>query len=101
MDVMQATTPTFIYTFPNEVDLTLVNNMTFSLVQGKVDIRKFKDDLYIDGQTVSVYLTQADTLRLSKGKAEMQLNWTYNDDSRDCTDKKVIDVDSNLLQEIL
>ena len=38
--MVQATTPTFILTLPDTVDLSLAANIYFSLKQGKVEIQK-------------------------------------------------------------
>ena len=99
--MVQATTPTFIMTLPDTVDLSLAANIYFSLKQGKVEIQKENDALVVDGQTVSVYLTQAETLQLSAGSAHLQLNWTYADGSRACTNVATVQVTSNLLKEVV
>lgn len=99
--MVQATTPTFILTLPDTVDLSLAANIYFSLKQGKVEIQKENDALVVDGQTVSVYLTQAETLQLSAGSAQIQLNWTYVDGSRACTNVATVQVTSNLLKKVV
>ena len=99
--MVQATTPTFILTLPDTVDLSLAANIYFSLKQGKVEIQKENDSLVVDGQTVSVYLTQAETLQLSAGSAQLQLNWTYTDGSRACTNVATVQVTSNLLKKVV
>ena len=99
--MVQATTPTFILTLPNTVDLSLAANIYFSLKQGKVEIQKENDALVVDGQTVSVYLTQAETLQLSAGSAQLQLNWTYANGSRACSNIVSVNVTENLLKEVV
>ena len=79
--MVQGTTPTFILTLPNTVDLTAVSNLYFSLEQGSTKLQKTGSSLSIDGQNISVYLTQAETLKFNTGRANLQLNWTYPDGS--------------------
>ena len=57
--MVQATTPTFVLTLPETVDLTEPSHFYFTLRQGHVKIEKTDSDLVIDGQTISVYLSQA------------------------------------------
>ena len=99
--MVQATTPTFILSLPNTVDLSLAANIYFSLRQGKLEIQKKNDDLVVDGQTVFVYLSQEETLQFQYGSAQIQLNWTYDDGSRACTNIANVQVSSNLLKEVV
>lgn len=97
----QATTPTFILTLPNTVDLSEVANIYFSLRQNGVQIEKDGEDLTVDGQTVSVYLSQAETLQLISGTAQIQLNWTYANGARACSNIVSVKVSENLLKEVV
>lgn len=99
--MVQATTPTFILTLPNTVDLTLIEHMYFSLEQGATELLKTDDDLFVDGQAVSVYLTQAESAAFNTGKALLQLNWTYSDGSRACSNIVNVDVGLNLIKEVI
>jgi len=99
--MVQATTPTFILTLPDTVDLSLAANIYFSLRQVNLEIQKKNEDLVVDGQTVSVYLSQAETLQFQYGSAQIQLNWTYADGSRACTNIATVQVSSNLLKEVV
>lgn len=99
--MVQATTPTFILTLPDTVDLSQVANIYFSLRQKNVLIEKAGDDLTVDGQTVSVYLSQAETLQLVSGAAQIQLNWTYANGSRACSNIVSVQVTENLLKEVV
>lgn len=96
--MVQATTPTFVLTLPDTVDLTQAKNVYFSLVQGSTIIKKLIDEP--EAHQVSVYLTQAETLGLN-GVAQMQLNWTYADGSRACTNIVNVTVDPNLLRAVV
>lgn len=99
--MVQATTPTFILTLPEEVDLSEASNIYFTLRQKNVQINKAGDDLTVDGQTVSVYLEQAETLQLVSGAAQIQLNWTYANGSRACSNIVSVQVSENLLKEVV
>lgn len=99
--MVQATTPTFILTLPETVDLSLASHIAFSLVQGRAKIKKFDSELVVDGQTVSVYLTQEDTLKFVSGSAKLQLNWSYADGSRACSNIVELNVSPNLLPEVI
>lgn len=99
--MVQATTPTFILTLPNTVDLTLVDSLWFSLKQGSTIINKTGESLVIEGQTVSVYLTQAETMQFYSGMARLQLNLVYPDGSRACSNIVPVEVGENLIKEVL
>lgn len=97
----QATTPTFILTLPSSVDLSEAANVYFTLKQNNVEIEKKTSDLVIEGQTVSVFLSQIDTLQLTAGTAQIQLNWTYANGARACSKIKSVQVSENLLKEVV
>ena len=99
--MVQATTPTFILTLPNDVDPSDFANIYFTLRQKNVLIEKTGTDLTIDGQTVSVYLSQAETLQLVPGAAQIQLNWTYANSARACSNIVSVQVTENLLKEVV
>ena len=99
--MVQATTPTFILTLPNDVDLSIANDVWFTMRQGCTRIQKHGDDLEIDGNIVSVYLNQSDTVHVTKGTVDLQLNWTYDNGRRACSEIKTISVSENLLKEVI
>ena len=99
--MVQATTPTFVLTLPNTVDLSLARNIYFTLRQRATVIEKTGADLTVDGQTVSVYLSQVETLALNAGQARLQLNWTYQGGERACTNIASVAVTENLLKKVV
>ena len=102
VEILQATTPTFILTVPNSVDLTTVRNLCFSLKQNNnVLINKFIDALTVESHTVSVFLTQIETLKLSAGQAKIQLNWLWSNGTRGGTYEVTITILENLLKEVM
>lgn len=100
----RGTTPTYTLTLDDDsIDLGLAASVyaTFSQSGGK-RITKTGDDLDVDGHTVSVYLTQEETLSLLAAKrADIQLNWVYADGSRACSEIVNVAVKPNLLPEVL
>ena len=99
--MVQATTPTFVLTLPNTVDLSLAQNVYFTIRQRSVVIEKTGDALTVDGNEVSVFLSQAETLQFSVGQARIQLNWTYSNGERACSNIAHIAVTENLLKEVV
>lgn len=99
--MVQATTPTFILTLPATVDLSQTAHIAFSLVQGRTKIKKEDNQLEVNGQAVSVYLTQEDTLKFQAGQAKLQLNWSYADGSRACSNIIDVNIFPNLLTEVM
>ncbi len=99
--MIQYTTPTFVLTLPETVDLTLVQNLYFTLTQGKTELQKAGDSLVVEGQTVSVYLSQEESGKFTNGKASLQLNWVYANGARACSTIVAVDVGRNLLDEVV
>ena len=99
--MVQATTPTFILTLPNDIDLGEAAHVYFTLKQNGLEIEKSDSDLTIDANEVSVYLSQEETLKLSVGTARLQLNWTYLNGSRACSTIATVNVDENLLKAVV
>ena len=99
--MVQATTPTLILSLPETVDLTQAANVYFTMKQGDSFIRKHGDDLTVSVNTVYVELSQQETLRFFPGSAELQLNWTYADGKRACSDIVILQVGPNLELEVL
>lgn len=97
----QATTPTFVLTLPNDVDLTQAETVMFSFRQGFFALDKSGDDLTVDQNTVSVYLSQSETVGLRNGIAQIQLNWTYSDGSRACTNIANVSINPNLYKAVI
>ena len=99
--MVQATTPTFILTLPDTVDLSEVENLYFTIEQNKTLLTKETEDLTVDGQTVQVFLSQQETLQFRTGTASIQLNWTYGNGARGCSNIVQIHVDENLLKKVV
>lgn len=74
-------TPTFTFIFPENVDLSQASNVyvTFADNRRSTILRKVGEDLLVDGNEVSVYLTQEETLSFPTEPIKIQINWTYNE----------------------
>lgn len=85
MSTPRGTTPTYILTFSesSNIDLTLARHVyvTFKSIHGKVILTKSDEDLIIESKSISVYLTQKETLSFFD-TMRMQANWTYENGSR-------------------
>lgn len=101
----RGTTPTFIFTLPEDVDLTKATNVyvSFAKEQGEI-MRLTGDALTVEEHEVSVFLTQKQTLALPLGAMNVQINWTYQEGEitkRACTDIKRIYLQKSLADEVL
>lgn len=101
MSIPAGTTPTFVLTF-EDVDLTEAAHIyaTFRGGSGET-ITKENDDLTITETTISVYLSQEETLMLSRGSMDIQVNWTYPDGSRAASEIARYALTRNLLPKVI
>lgn len=99
MKTMQGLTPTIIVMLPEDIDLTQAAHVYPTIKQGGKVLRI--ENFQYTAQQVDIYLTQEDTLALSPGAAEIQLNWTYSDGQRAATVPKGMTVSPNHLLEVL
>lgn len=101
----RGTTPTYTLTLPETVDLTMASEVHVSFSDNNKEIlRKTGNDLEITAHSVSVYLTQEETLSFPNGNVQIQLNWIYTDRGkrkRACSEKAVIKANKNLIDEVL
>lgn len=80
----RGTTPTYILTFPKDIDLTTMDDIIVTIANqdfGKL-IEKQKAELEIDTTSISVYLTQEETLALPLGSLLIQVNMTFQEGSK-------------------
>lgn len=106
--MIRGTTPTFTFTIKQDVDLTSAKNIYVTFSQGGSKLfTKTGEDLSVDGKTVSVWLTQEESLALTdRDKAKVQINWTYvsqgsPDIRRAATKVKEIQIDEQLLKKVI
>lgn len=104
--MIRGTTPTYIFKPRDQsLDLTRASKIfvTFSDLNDKEIYTKTGADLSVSEHSVSVYLSQEETLMLSK-KVKIQLNWLYSEGpltKRASSNIFLIDTERNLLDEVL
>lgn len=102
----RGTTPTYIFSPKDEnLDMTQAIKVcvTFSNLNGQEIFTKTGTDLSVSAHSVSVYLTQEETLSLPK-RVCAQLNWLYEEGSltkRACSQVLGINTEKNLIDEVL
>ena len=84
MATSRGTTPTYILSFPETIDLTTCDDILVSFSDPSFNnlLRKEETDLVIDEHTISVYLSQEETLALPLGSIMVQVNMTWQEGSR-------------------
>lgn len=104
--MVRGTTPTYTFKLPQDIDLGIAETVyvTFSNKQYQTLLTKRDDDLDINNNTVSVFLSQEETLSIPKGEALVQINWIYDDGGkrkRACSKIIPVPVDRNLINEVI
>ena len=85
-------TPTITLTLPEDINLEYASNVyvTFQEYTSLIDapifagrepvkMTKTGDDLVINANTITVTLSQEETLSFKPGAVQIQVNWTYQD----------------------
>lgn len=110
--MIRGTTPTFTFTIrpkrqTDTINLTEATHVYLTILQGKTEIEKTESDMEITANTVEVWLTQEESLKLIEGgnNCEIQINWTYLDANdtvrRAATRVKSIPIDKQLLRRVI
>lgn len=99
-------TPTFTFIAPAGLDMSIATKVwvTFSTPDEREIFTKTGDGLTVTQNTVEVFLTQAETLRLITGENKVQLNWIYEEGSktkRGASNIFTIIAETNLKNEVL
>jgi len=102
----KGTTPTYILTLPKDINLQQATNVyvTFAKTNYTVVLTKTGDDLTITNNTISVFLSQEETMKFQTDSILLQVNWTYDDGGiakRACTEIVSVPVKRNLLNEVV
>lgn len=95
----RGTTPTFTLTFPEGTDFSGVSVYVSFSDSKKNEILRIESPAITDN-VISLYLTQEQTLALPK-YVLIQVNWTYGDGSRACSNIVSVDTKRNLINEVL
>lgn len=99
--MVRGTTPTFELTVEGDIDLTQMDNVYATFTQDCYKVTKTGDDLVISAKEVDVYMTQEETLKFKKGTLLIQLNWTFQNGRRACTNILKVNVSENLEEKVL
>lgn len=87
------------------IDLDAAAGVWVTITQGKTALTVSGSQIETDGNKVTAYLTQAETLSLDDNlPAKGQVNWTYDEAgeiSRGATDPFTINVGEQLLRRVL
>ena len=100
--MIRGTTPTHIFTIP--FDVALIADLRISYAQcGKEILTKTKNDATLDGNTITVTLTQEDTLKFecSKRVADIQVKVLTVEDDVVISDVITLNVERCLNNEVL
>ena len=100
--MIRGTTPTFTLTIEDEsIDLGAADHVYVTIRQSSTVITKQDSDLEINGNVVSCWIEEDESLGLIEHMAaEIQINWTYGD-RRAATKTKSITIGKQLLPEEL
>jgi len=94
--IRRGTTPTLTFEFDTSLDEFQIMHIAFEQ-NGSVVFIKTKENCYIDGNIVSVTLSQAETMLLKSGvKVNVQISVKYQDGTVDRTNPVVFGVTSAL-----
>lgn len=101
--MIRGTTPTYIIKIKGDNLKDATPYVTIS--QGETEITKSGDELIADRDDKScilaVSLTQEETLKLAKGRAEIQVRWVNNDGIAGATDLRYMKVKPILLEGVI
>lgn len=95
----RGTTPTLTLTLPEGTDLTGTTVYVSLSDMNRNEILRIENPSITDN-VISIFLTQEQTLALPS-MVYIQVNWTYGDGQRACTNIAVFDTKKNLINEVL
>ena len=105
MAVAIGTTPDFTFDFTDDpaakdLDLTQMDHVYVTFTSGVKTFDKWDDALTITAKTITVSLSQEDTLKFDR-TVEMQANWTFNNHKRGSSDVWEYDMGKQLCKKVL
>ena len=97
------TTPTFQCALPEGYDIRgAAVWLTIAQEQFNRELTITGDRLMLDDNVISVFLTQAETLKMMPNKpATIMINWVFEGNNRGCTHKIPLQFDDNLIKRAL
>ena len=106
--MIRGTTPALTLTIPNggDLDLTQAEAVYVTLRKRDKTVTITGEALTVEPHAVTFRLSQEESLELSTGEAEVQLNWTYRDAvsgdlCRGATMVQSIRIGEQLLEEVI
>lgn len=72
-------TPTITLTLPEDINLEYASNVYVTFADAAGKMTKTGDELVISANTITVTLSQEETLSFKPGAVQIQVNWTYQD----------------------
>lgn len=99
--MIRGTTPTFQLKLNGDVDLTEADNVYATFEQGCYSTTKTGDDIEVSEDQVDVYFDQSESLKFRQGFVDIQLNWTFDNGKRACSNIVKISVGKNLIGKVL
>lgn len=99
--MIRGTTPTHTFTLP--CDASMVKEVMIIYAQGDVEVfHKDTEDCKLDGETVSVTLTQEDTFLLDhKQRVQIQIRVLTHGGDALASDVKIVSIKKCLNEEVL
>lgn len=95
----RGTTPTITLSFPEGTDFSGATVYVSLSSDDRKELLRITD-LDIQDNVISLYLTQEQTLALPN-RVLIQVNWTYGDGTRACSNIVSFDTKKNLINEVL
>lgn len=103
--MVRGTTPTLtLHILDDNIDLTQATNVYLTIKQDNYTLTKATPQLELSSNIINCYLTQEESLRFSEGAADIQINWTYQNDGvtyRAATKIKTIQISPQLLTRVV
>ena len=96
-NIIKGTTPTFIFTFAN-FDPTTAEKIIASFSNG---LEIAETDMDITEESISVWLSQQQTLSMPQGGVTVQFNFLFQDGQRVATTAERIEWENNLHNEVM
>lgn len=98
--MIRGTTPTLTLTVgDSSIDLSTADAVYVTVTRGGEIVTKTGADVSVTGNVVECWLTEEESLKLSDGPANIQVNWTFDGDKRAATKVASINIGKQLLLE--
>lgn len=99
--MIRGTTPTFQLLIDESVDLTQTDHVYATFKQDCFMLTKTGEDIEVSEHQVDVYFSQEESLKFRKGAMDVQLNWTFQNGKRACTNIVSVKIGENLINGVL